>query len=211
MSDLPERVIIDPAEASNVYGLIGALVTPRPIAWVSTRSADGVDNLAPHSFFQVVSVSPPIVMISSIGEKDTVRNARATGEFVVCGTPVPLIDQINITAVEFDASVSEFDAAGLTREPSERVAPYRVAESPYAMECRVHSITPIGNGVMLFGEVVLFAVNASVMNGKYVDLEKLDLAARLTGAEWAKPGDVVIAPRFGVEEYQERFPEGYVG
>ena len=209
MRELPARVTIDPDTLQNSYGLLGALVTPRPIAWVSTRSPDGVDNLAPHSFFQVVSVAPPIILISTMGEKDTVRNARASGEFVVSGTPVPLIEQVNITAVEFDPSISEFDAAGLTREPSQKVAPFRVAEAPYAMECKVHDIQEIGNGVVLLGEVVLFAINENLMNGKHVKLDELNLAARLTGAEWAKPGEIVIEPRYGVEEYQQRYPAGF--
>ena len=132
MSEFPRRISIDTSTLANAYGYLGALVTPRPIAWVSTRGLNGVDNLAPHSFYQVVSVAPPIVMVSTMGWKDTARNARDTGEFVVVGTPVSLIEEVNATAVEFDPNVSEFDAAGLTREPSEGVAPFRVAESPYA-------------------------------------------------------------------------------
>ena len=94
---MPERREIDPSKAKGIYPLLGTLVTPRPIAWVSSMSAEGVDNLAPHSFFQIVSTAPPIVMISSMGEKDTVRNVRATGEFVVCGSPASMIEQINLS------------------------------------------------------------------------------------------------------------------
>jgi len=112
---VPDRREIDPASTKAIYPLLGTLVTPRPIAWVSSISAAGVDNVAPHSFFQVVSTSPPIVMISSMGEKDTVRNIRATGEFVVCGSPASMIEEINLTSVEFPHGVSEFDRVGLTR------------------------------------------------------------------------------------------------
>ena len=156
------RVVIDPAESRSVYSLLGSLVVPRPIAWVSSRSPSGIDNLAPHSFFTIVSTEPPIIVFSSMGEKDTVRNIRATGEFVVCGSTAALLEQINVTGVDFDPQVSEFDAAGLTREPSETVAAFRVAESPYALDCRLVEITEMGNGLVVFGEVKRIAVDATL-------------------------------------------------
>lgn len=109
---------IDPADhpPADVYRLLTAVVVPRPIAWVSTRSADGVDNLAPHSFFTVACAQPPIVQFTSVGVKDTLRNVRATREFVVHLASEPLIDQVNLTGADQPAGVSEFDAAGLERE-----------------------------------------------------------------------------------------------
>lgn len=198
-----ERVVIDPASGRNVYPLLGALVIPRPIAWVSTRSADGVDNLAPHSFFTVVSTDPPIVVVSSMGEKDTVRNARETGEFVVCGSPGDQIEAINLTAVEFPAHVSEFDAVGLTREPSLMVRPPRVAESPYALECRLVEIHQLGNGLVIYGEVVCIAIDASVMVDNRVVAARLNPVARLGGADWSLLGDVVTRKRLTLEEFSE--------
>jgi len=197
----PERRIIDPGASSGVYPLLGALVAPRPIGWVSTTSADGVDNLAPHSFFQIVSTDPPIVMISSMGEKDTVRNARATGEFVVCGTPVSLMEQVNITGVDFPSGVSEFDEAGLTREPSEKVKVPRVAESPFALECVVHDIQSIGNGMVLFGEVVLIAVSEDLFDGQRISSARWDPIARLGGSEWSALGQIYDLPRIAVQDY----------
>ena len=97
MTGIPERILTDPS-SQGVYGLLGALVSPRPIAWVSTKSATGVDNIAPHSFYQLVSTTPPIVMISSMGEKDTVRNIRHNGQFVVCGSAgqwVEIVDMVS--------------------------------------------------------------------------------------------------------------------
>lgn len=196
----PERRIIDPS--SGVYPVLGALVAPRPIAWVSTTSPEGVDNLAPHSFFQIVSTSPPIVMISSMGEKDTARNARATGEFVVCGAPVALMDRINVTGVDFPAGVSEFDEAGITREPSARVRPPRVAESPYALECSVHDIQEVGNAVLILGEVVLIAVAEEVFDGDRVVTTRANLVARLGGSQWSEVGSIHELPRIDVDEYQ---------
>jgi len=203
------RRTCDPA-APGVYGLLSALVSPRPIGWVATRSATGVDNIAPHSFYQLVSTAPPIVMISSMGEKDTVRNIRATGEFIVCGTPASRITQVNVTSVEFGPDISEFDAAGLTREQAETVSVSRVAESPYALECRCLEIHEIGNGIVVFGQVVHIAVDEAVYDGDKVSLERLNLAARLAGPEWGLLGEIVSRPRLSVDEYHEQYPDGYV-
>lgn len=197
------RRIIDPASGVNVYPILGALVIPRPIAWVSTRSRAGVDNLAPHSFFTVVSTDPPIVLVSSMGEKDTLRNARETGEFVVCGSPGALIEQINLTSVEFPPTVSEFDAIGLTREPSLMVLPPRVVESPYALECKVVETRAMGNGIVMYGEVVCIAIDESVMEGNRVIADRLNPVARLGGADWSLLGEVVTRRRLTLEEYSE--------
>lgn len=199
---MTDRHCIDPAVSRGVYPILGSLVAPRPIGWVSTRSEAGVDNLAPHSFYMLVSTDPPIVMISSMGEKDTIRNARATGEFVVAGTPSHLRQAVNETGVEFGPEVSEFDMAGLTREPSERVAPFRVAESPYALECRVADILPMGNGQLLFGEVVLIAIAQEAMRDGRVHASELDLLARHGGVEWSTLGEVFDLPRISLTEFE---------
>lgn len=173
---------------------------------MSTRSSSGIDNLAPHSFYQLVSTAPPIVMISTMGVKDTARNIRETGEFVVCGSPGHLIEQINLTGIDFEAGVSEFDIVGLTREPSERVAPYRVAESPYALECVLHEMHEIGNGIVIFGEVVLVAVDEAVMVNGRVSNELLDPVARLGASDWSRLGEIVSVPRISLDEYRAEQP-----
>lgn len=200
------RRTIDPAVSAGIYGILGALVVPRPIAWVSTRSAAGVDNLAPHSFFQIVSTAPPIVMISTMGEKDTARNARETGHMVVCGAPEHLVEEINLTGVEFPADQSEFDAIGLTREASERVTPVRVAESPYALECEVVDIIEMGNGVLVFGEVVLIAIDETMMEGSHVRASGLDLVSRLGGNAWGGIGATRDVPRVTWEQFRSSRP-----
>lgn len=126
------RTEFNPAqmEPVAVYRLLTSTVVPRPIAWVSTVSADGVDNLAPHSFFTVSSAAPPIVQFTSVGRKDSLRNVEATGQFVVNLAPESLIDEVNKTATDFPAGVSEFDAVGVEREASTRVKAPRVAHSP---------------------------------------------------------------------------------
>jgi flavin reductase (DIM6/NTAB) family NADH-FMN oxidoreductase RutF len=195
-----------PREVGNVYPILGALVVPRPIAWVSSTSPQGVDNLAPHSFFQIVSTSPPIVMFSSMGEKDTTRNVRQSREFVVCGTPASLIDRVNLTGVEFPSDVSEFDELALVREPSKLVAPPRVRDSPYALECTLVEITTRGNGVLVFGEVQLIAIAEDVLVADRVNNVKLDLVSRLGGNEWGHNGPVTELARVPLSKYRRDNP-----
>lgn len=145
-------------------------------------------------------------MISSMGEKDTVRNIRATGEFVVCGSPASMIKEINLTSVEFPHGVSEFDRVGLTREPSLRVAPPRVAESPYALECRCIDIRNVGNGILVLGEVIHMAVSEDVFVGASVDVTRVDPVARLGGSQWSALGEIVEVPRVTLEEFETLNP-----
>src|SRR3954451_2675563 len=114
------------------YPWLTAVVVPRPIAWVSTVCPDGVVNLAPPSFFTVASAEPPVVSFTSVGTKDSLRNIRATGEFVVNVAPRALAEQVNRTSTDFPPDVDELSAVGLHPEPSTAVAPPRVAESPVA-------------------------------------------------------------------------------
>ena len=114
---------------------IKAIVAPRPIGWISTLSEDGVANLAPYSFFNLVSAQPDIVAFSSDGLKDTVRNILATREFVCNLATVELIEAVNLTSKPIPAGESEFDLAGLARAPCRIVRPPRVAAAPCALEC----------------------------------------------------------------------------
>lgn len=182
---------IDELPPGQAYRLLTAAIIPRPIAWVSTRSADGIDNLAPHSFFTVASSAPPVIQFTSIGDKDTVSNVRATGEFVVCSAPVALAEQINQTGTNVAPHVDEFDLAGVAREPSVAVSPMRAAGAPVAFECRLHSITEVGNGIVVLGDVVHIAVDEAVIAADGLpDAELLDLAARLGRNEWAGIGEL---------------------
>jgi flavin reductase (DIM6/NTAB) family NADH-FMN oxidoreductase RutF len=113
-----------------------AIVGPRPIGWISTLSPDGVANLAPYSFFNLVNDTPPMLMFSSTGYKDTVGNIEATGEFVFNLATRPLSAQVNATSAAFARGVDEFEAAGLEKADSLVVACPRVAASPAALECR---------------------------------------------------------------------------
>lgn len=186
------RRSFDPAElGAGVYPLLTSTVVPRPIAWVTTRSPDGVDNLAPHSFFTVSSVVPPIVQFTSVGTKDSLRNVRATGEFTVSICTEALAEQVNTTGTDFPSDVSEYDVAGLTREPSRRVAPPRVAESPVALECRLVDTRDFGGSVVVFGEVVWIDVDERVLRDGRPAIDLLAPVSRLGGDEWGSLGAVV--------------------
>lgn len=117
-----------------------ALVAPRPIGWISTRSAMGVLNLAPYSFFNMICDSPPLIAFSSGGRKDSLSNAQATGEFVWNLVTRPLAEKMNMTSAVVGSEVDEFDLAGLTPLPGIATDTPRVAESPAALECKVTQI-----------------------------------------------------------------------
>jgi flavin reductase (DIM6/NTAB) family NADH-FMN oxidoreductase RutF len=116
---------------------LNAMVAPRPIGWISTVSADGVRNLAPYSFFNLINYTPPLIAFSSVGRKDSVANVEATGEFVWNLATRDLAEAMNATSAMVSAEVDEFALAGLETLPSRLVAPERVAASPVAFECRL--------------------------------------------------------------------------
>ena len=181
----------DPAELGpQIYPLLNSVVVPRPIAWVSTTSPTGVDNLAPHSFFTIAGIDPAVVQFTSVGEKDSLRNALATGEFVVSLCTEPMLEKINATGTDYPADTSEFDAVGVTREPSLRVAPPRVAESPVALECRVVATQVFGSCTVVFGQVVHLAVDEAVLRDGRPAIDLLRPLARLGANEWSTIGAV---------------------
>ncbi|HEU0129852.1 MAG TPA: flavin reductase family protein [Mycobacteriales bacterium] len=202
-TDAAGRLGLDPdAVPGGIYHLLNGIVVPRPIAWVSTRSAAGVDNLAPHSYFTISSVIPPVVQFTSVGFKDSLRNARETGSFVVSVCTRALADQVNVTAVPFPPEESEFDAAGLTREPAERVQACRVAESPVSIECELAAVQEFGAATVVFGRVVWVAVKPEVLRGDRVAIDLLDPVARLSGADYSTIGEVFSIRRQSHEEWQ---------
>jgi flavin reductase (DIM6/NTAB) family NADH-FMN oxidoreductase RutF len=191
--DRPVRTDFDPAElgSRSFYRLLTATIVPRPIAWVSTTSDDGVDNLAPHSFFTVACVDPPIVQFTSVGRKDTLRNVESGREFVVHLTPEDLFEQVNATGTNYPAHHSEFDAAGLEREPSLRVRPPRVKASPVALECVLHGTMSFGDSTMVLGRVVHAAVHTDVLAEDGLPaVDRLSPVSRLGRNEWGVHGDV---------------------
>lgn len=186
---------IDPEEVPMYRTLAGAVI-PRPIAWVSTTSSDGVDNLAPYSFFNVVAIDPPVVMFAPVddsdspeGLKDTPRNIRKAEEFVVNVVTEPVAAAMNETAATLPAGDSEFDRANVTRADSTVVAPPRVAESPVSFECSLYEMVDVGGSSMVLGEVEWVHVDDAVTTDGKVDVEKLDAVGRLSGSFYATTAD----------------------
>lgn len=195
-------------QSRDFYRFLTAVVVPRPIAWVSSRSADGIDNLAPHSFFTVASVNPPIVQFTSVGRKDSVRNIEATGEFTVNFTPESLFEAVNATGTAFPPEVSEFDAVGLTREASLTVAPPRVLESPAALECKLHAIQQMGDCTLVFGEVLHGVVSEEFLDGDHPRVDALEPLSRLGLDEWGTAGNIRRISRIPLREWsQDRRPD----
>ena len=164
-----------------------AIVAPRPIGWVTTMAADGRLNLAPYSFFNALSSSPPLVMISSEGEKDSVTFMRETGEFVANLVGRDFAEAMNTTAIDAPRGVSEIDVAGLATEPSTTVAPPRVAGVPAALECKVTEIRPAPTlpgaasaPTLIFGQVTGVHIDDAMLTGDGLfDMVKAGNVARL--------------------------------
>ena len=194
-------MIFDPRseDPGNIYKLLVGAIVPRPIAFVSTLSADGVRNLAPFSFFTAISANPPVICFSPMVRasdgrtKDTLNNIRATREFVVNIVSEEFAAKMNITSSEFPPEVDEFEQSGLTPVPSGLVKPPRVAESHFNMECRLHQIVdvsrePLGGSIVL-GEVLRFHVRDEIMDGFRIDPDKLHAIGRMAGATYVRTTD----------------------
>jgi flavin reductase (DIM6/NTAB) family NADH-FMN oxidoreductase RutF len=168
-----------------------ACIVPRPIGWISTTSAEGQDNLAPYSQFQMVSYDPPTLMFSANlnarGEcKDTVRNVTATREFVWNMATWELRDAVNASSEELPAGGDEFVHAGLAKAPSRLVRPPRVAASPIQLECRLLTTlhlpgnTPVGTVDVIFGTVVAVHIDDKFLSSDgRLDIERIRPLARM--------------------------------
>jgi flavin reductase (DIM6/NTAB) family NADH-FMN oxidoreductase RutF len=177
----------------TAYYWMASTIAPRPVAWVSTVSNAGIANLAPFSFFQMIAPMPPTLMIcpQHNGDgtlKDTARNIRDTGEFVVSLVSFPMVEQMNATSFSFDAETSEFERAGVVSAASHVVAPARVAQSPMSFECRLASFQPYPaeqpTSCIILGEVVAGHVDPAIVGPDgIIDPVRLDLVSRM-GADW---------------------------
>ena len=187
---------VDVAGLGSAYRLLAGSVVPRPIAWVSSRSPEGVDNLAPYSFFNVVAVDPPVVMFAPVGIgedlKDTPRNVLDTEEFVINVVSMDLAEAMNQSSASVEES--EFDHTGLERAEAERVDAARVADAKVAFECELYDFLEIGGSSMVLGEVVYAHVDEEVTTDGKVDVTKLDAVGRLSGSYYASTRD-----RFSME------------
>lgn len=183
----------------DAYNWMADAITPRPIAWVSTISAEGKHNLAPFSFFNGITGNPPTLMFSAVAnrggvKKDTVRNIEETREFVVNLVPHVLTEKMNASAALLPHGESEFEAFGIDSALSTRIAPPRVADAPVAFECVLHSIVSVGEGAgsasVVFGRIVAAHVADMVLgaDGK-IDPALLDTVGRLGGEHYVTTRD----------------------
>ncbi len=192
-------ISIDPKEipTAKLHGYLLGAVAPRPIAFASTIDADGNPNLSPFSFFNVFSANPPIMIFSPARRvrgnttKHTLENALETKEVVINVVNYDIVHQMSLSSTEYPKGVNEFDKAGFTMLKSDKVKPFRVAESPVQFECKVNEIIHLGNeggaGNLIVCEVVKLHVNEAVLdeNGA-IDQHKIDLVARAGGSYYSR-------------------------
>jgi flavin reductase (DIM6/NTAB) family NADH-FMN oxidoreductase RutF len=193
---------IDPVTLpwKSVYKILIGSVVPRPIGWISSIDEGGRPNLAPFSFFNVVCANPPHVLFCPMirgtdrKPKDTLRNVRSTGEFVVNIVTEVLAEAMNLTSTELPAEINEFEMSGLTAQPSTTVKPPRVAESPIHFECKVATIFDFGDqpgsGSVVIGRVTHIHVRDDVLiETDKIDLDKLRPIGRLAGSGYCRVAD----------------------
>ena len=186
-------MIIDPSELDphSSYKLLIGSVVPRPIAWTSTVSQEGVRNLAPFSFFTVASRQPPMLCISvgpppetDGGEratKDTLSNSEETEEFVINIVSLALSNTMHESSKNHPPEADEFEKAGLTPAPCEVVSAPRVEEAGVSMECLLDRVIPLGSDHLVMGRMVRFHVRDELYEDGRVNVEKLQPLGRLAG------------------------------
>ena len=175
------------------YRLLNGGVTPRPIAWISTRSRDNIDNLAPYSFFTVASCDPPVLLYTQVTQrsgidKDTLQNLIATGECVVNIVNSPLLEKMNQTSASINRDESEFDLAEVERCASFKVKPSSVKGSPVRYECTLREIIPIsdlptGGTVILLDVKYVYVRDDLYLDGN-IDQQSIDSVGKMGGSDF---------------------------
>ena len=194
------QIEIEKIPVQEAYQWMVSLVAPRPIAWVTTLSATGVVNLAPFSFFNVFGANPPVVVFSptlkrDATKKDTLINIEHHPEFVIHASTQRDIDAINASSASLPPEFSEVERVGKKIIPSSIVKVPRLADAPFALECKLRQIIPLGNGPisgnLILGDVVMIHIDPSILDphGK-VDPQRLRSVARLGGENWCHSTDL---------------------
>lgn len=197
-------MIIDPVDRpfSEIHKLMIGSILPRPIAFVSTLSREGVPNLAPFSYFNGVCSNPPTIMFAPSRRsyngktKDTLNNIQETEEFVVNIVSEDFAEQMVRCSTDFDPEVNEFEISGLTPVPSVKVSPPRVGESRVSFECKLQQVVPVGDGspgsgFVVIGTIVLFHLDNSVYENGRINLEALRPIGRLAGNRYVRVTDTL--------------------
>lgn len=194
-------MIVDPQTLSpgSMYRFVISVLVPRPIAFVSTVSPEGIFNVAPFSFFTGITNRPPLVGISmnsrAGGPKDTLRNLRASGDFVINVVDDSLAERMVRASGDWPPEVSEFELTGLTPAASDLVKAPRVGESPVSMECRLYREMLLGEATFVVGEILRAHVADDRLTDGRVDPEKLRPLGRLGGDAYTTLGTVLHLPR----------------
>ena len=192
------------------YKLLGSTITPRPIAWVSTIDANGGINAAPFSYFNVFGEDPPVVAFSILSRspddrKDTGRNVRLQGEFVVNLVSEDNLEQMNITAVDFSPDVSEFEQAGLVATASSYIRTPRIAQSHVSFECRLMQIVELGPmRSLILGEVLAMHIRDDAVidvERCWIDTPSLRLVGRASANSYVRTADVLTLPAIPMAEW----------
>jgi len=194
------------ALSENAYRLLTACVAPRPVAWITTVDAEGRVNIAPFSSYNYLATQPPMLGVNiqlregggHRGEaKDTARNIRETGQFVVNVSTVPNLQKMHASGSDFPPGVSEAEALDIPLIPGTHVKAPRIAISPVHMECKLVHEIPLGKGVntLFIGEVVAFHLSPDIYDGKHVDSVKMQPVARLGGPLYSALGEIFSLKR----------------
>jgi len=193
---------INPTDISTVklHGYLLSAIAPRPIAFASTIDVDGNPNLSPFSFFNVFSANPPILIFSPARRvrdnttKHTLENAKSTKEVVINMVNFDIVQQMSLASTEYAQGVNEFEKAGFTMLKSDKVKPFRVAESPIQFECKINEIVELGSeggaGNLIICEVVKLHIKKEFLNeDSSINQQKLDLVARAGGSLYSRAKD----------------------
>ena len=187
-----------------LYSLIISIVVPRPIAWISSKSKDGIANLAPFSFFNAFSIDPPILGVGigskrvldqegepSVRPKDTFLNIEETGEFVVNIVTEDLAVKMNQSSASYPFHIDEFERTGLTPMPSVKVSAPRLKESRVSMECELFQIIPLGKTNLVLGKILYIHVDQSIYKEGQIDPRDWQPVGRLGGESYCR-GDSIF-------------------
>lgn len=200
---------------SAIYKLLIGLIAPRPIALITSMDEQGRMNAAPFSAFNYLGTDPPVVAVGVTNRvdrafvpKDTARNIRRTGEFVVNVVTEDIAEKMNLCAIDFPEGVNELDMAQFTTTPSQMVRVPRIAESHAALECREHTTMEIGRSRIIVGRVVAIYVEDQYVDpsGPYIKAEQLHAIGRMNGlGNYVRTRDAFLRiPRLNYEEWKKR-------
>lgn len=208
----PTNLLFADLDAEVRYKLLAGVIVPRPIALITTLTADGVVNAAPFSFFNVFSEEPALVVIGlqsrgDLSPKDTTANIRRSGEFVINLVGEAIVEQMNICAVDFPSEISELDEAGLTTTSSNDVTVPRIAEAPVALECRQKMMLSFGpHRDLLIGEVVRLHARPGILDLTTLrtNLDVYRPVGRLAGSQYSRQNDTFNLTRETLDDMRKR-------